>query len=121
MRKRTLFLGGVAVAVGLALIALPNAPAAPQESADARLAQMEKRIDDLQTRQAERLAGEQEKTAELMRDRALRSAMRTADRIAREQERGKIETLETPDGGDAMVFLGDEGTSWLGVESQEVS
>ena len=121
MRRRNIFLGGGAVALGLALIALPNAPAAPQDSADAKLAQMERRIDELQTRLTEKLAGEQEVATELTRDRALRSAMRTADRIAGEQERGKMETLETPDGGDTMVFLGDEGASWLGVESQEVS
>lgn len=121
MRKRNIFLGCGTAALGLALIAMPNAPAAPQDSTDARLAQMERRIEELQARLAERLAGEPERGVELARSRALRSAMSIADRIAQERERGKMETMETPDGPDTMVFLGDEGSSWLGVESQEVT
>ena len=121
MRKRNLFLGCGAVALGLALIAMPNAPAAPQDSPDARLAQMERRIDELQTRLAERLAGEQARIATLGRDRALQSAMRVAYQTAQERERDKMETMEAPDGADTMVLLGDEGSSWLGVESQEVT
>ncbi len=32
-----------------------------------------------------------------------------------------MEIAPEPDDPDTMVFLGDEGTSWLGVESQEVT
>ncbi|HTQ58583.1 MAG TPA: PDZ domain-containing protein [Candidatus Solibacter sp.] len=124
MRKRNLFLSGGVAALGLVLIALPGTSAAPQDSADAKLAQMQQRIDELQARLAERLAGEQQRIAELAQDREAQSAMRTAFREAREQEQGQQQEMEkTPraDGPDTMIFMGDEGASWLGVESQEVT
>lgn len=124
MRKRNLFVGGGAVALGLVLIALPSRSAVPQDSADARVVQMEQRIGELQARMADRLAGQQERLAERVRDRALQASMRVADAIqeTREQEQQRqMETMQEPGSPDTMVFLGDEGTSWLGVESQEVT
>ena len=41
MTKRNLFMGGGAAALGLALIALPSAPAHSQEPSDTKVAQME--------------------------------------------------------------------------------
>ncbi|MGB6596582.1 MAG: PDZ domain-containing protein [Candidatus Acidiferrum sp.] len=128
MSKRNLFLAGGSAALGLALMALPGASAGPQDSAEAKIAQMEQRIEELQARLAERLAGGQERLAERTADRAMQASMRIADRVAQEQEReqgvqqqGQIVTAPEPDGPDAMVLLGDEGASWLGVESQDVS
>jgi serine protease Do len=46
--------------------------------------------------------------------------MRAAIQEAQEQQR-KMERTPEADEPDTMVFLGDEGTSWLGVESQEVT
>lgn len=128
MNKRNLFLGGGSLTLGitLALVAMPGASVAAQDSTDAKMAQMEKRIEELQARLAERLAGEQERMAELAQDRAVQASMRFADQVAQEQEQegrrqGQIETAPEPDGPDTMVFLGDEGASWLGVESQDVT
>jgi serine protease Do len=130
MRKCNLFLNGGTLALGLALalVAMPGASAAPQDLPDAKLdakvAQMEQKMEELQASLAERLAGEQEKIAELAQDRAVQASMRFADRIAQEQEQGvqrQTEPAPMPDGPGAMVFLGDEGGSWLGVESQEVT
>ncbi len=128
MSKRNLFVvsGAVTLGIAFALGAMPGVSAAPQDSADAKIAQMERRIEELQARLTERLAGEQERMAELAQDRAMQASLRFADRAAQEQEReqrrqGQIETTEPPDGPDTMVFLGDEGASWLGVESQEVT
>ena len=45
MTKRNLFMGGGAVALGLGLIALPSPPAHSQEPADAKVAQMEQKIE----------------------------------------------------------------------------
>ncbi|MGC2830536.1 MAG: hypothetical protein WB994_12930, partial [Candidatus Acidiferrum sp.] len=69
MRKRNLFVGGAAVALGLALVALPGTSATPQDSSDAKLAQMEQKIEELQARLADRLAGQQERMAERIQDR----------------------------------------------------
>jgi serine protease Do len=120
MTKRNLFMGGGTVALGLALVALPSPPANSQEPADAKAAQMEQKIEQLQTRLAERLAGEQDRMAERLDDRAFQASLRAAVQQAQEQQR-RIEV--TPESGDedAMVLLGDEGSSWLGVESQEIS
>ncbi|HEY6386719.1 MAG TPA: PDZ domain-containing protein [Candidatus Acidoferrum sp.] len=120
MTKRNLFMGGGAVALGLALIALPSPPALSQEPADANVAQLEQKIEELQAHLAKRLAGQQERLAERLDARALQASVRVAVQQAQEQQR-RIEI--TPEAGDedAMVVLGDEGASWLGVESQEIS
>jgi serine protease Do len=109
MMKRNLFMGGGAVALGLALVALPSPPAHSQEPADAKMAQMEQKIEELQARLTERLDA-----------RALQASMRSAVQQAQEQQR-RIEVTPEPGDEDAMVLLGDEGASWLGVESLEIS
>jgi serine protease Do len=120
MTKRNLFMGGGAVALGLALIALPSPPANSQEPADAKVAQMEQEIEQRQARLAERLAGEQDRMAERLDQRALQASVRAAVQQAQEQQR-RIEVTPEPGDEDAMVLLSDDGASWLGVESQEIS
>jgi C-terminal processing protease CtpA/Prc len=120
MTKRNLFMGGGAVALGLALMALPSPPANSQEPADAKVAQIEQKIEQLQARLAERLAGEQERLAEPLDERAMQASVRAAVQQAQEQPR-RIEVAPEPGDEDAMVMLDDEGSSWLGVESQEIS
>jgi serine protease Do len=107
MMKRNLFIAGGAVALGLALIALPSPSLNSQEPADAKIAQVEQRVAEVQARLAERLAGEQDRLAERVEE-------------AQDQQR-RIEVMPEPGDEDAMVMLGDEGASWLGVESQEIS
>ncbi|MGB2621060.1 MAG: PDZ domain-containing protein [Candidatus Acidiferrum sp.] len=128
MNKRNLLLGGVSAALGLALALTPGASAAPQDSADAKAAQIEQRAETIQERLAERLASEQERMAEPAQDREMQSAMRVAYRVAQEQQQeqqgqqqGRIETMPGPDGPGPVVFFGDEGASWLGVETEEVT
>ena len=120
MTKRNLFVGGGAVALGLALIALPSPPANSQEPADARVAQLEQKIEELQARLTERLAGRQERLAAHLEDRALQASVSAAVQQAQELQR-RIEVTPEPGDEDAMVLLDDEGASWLGVESQEIS
>lgn len=120
MTKRDLFMGGGAVALGLALIALPSPSATPQDPDAAKLAQMELKTEGLQARLAGRLEGVQERIAERVQTRALQASVRAAVQEAQEQQR-RMEIAPEADDPDTMVFLGDEGTSWLGVESQEVT
>jgi C-terminal processing protease CtpA/Prc len=120
MTKRDLFMAGGVAALGLALIALPSPSATPQEPEAAKLAQMGQKIEELQARLAERLECAQERIAERVQTRALQASLRDAVQEAQEQQR-ELERTPEADEPDTMVFLGDEGTSWLGVESQEVT
>ena len=120
MTKRNLFLGGGAVALGLALIALPSPSAHSQEPADSRVAQLQERLAEAQARLAERLASEQERLEARVQERFLQTSARAAFQEAQEQQR-RFEVTPEPDDENAMVLLGDEGASWLGVESQEIS
>jgi serine protease Do len=120
MTKRNLFMGGSAAALGLALIALPSLSAHSQEPAEAKLAQAEQRMAEAQARLAERLAGEQERMADRIEARALQTSLRAAFQEAQGQQ-PRIEVTPEPGDENAMVLLDDEGASWLGVESQEVT
>jgi len=119
MTKRNLYMGGGAVALGLALIALPSHSANSQEPADQKMARMGERLAEAQARLAERLAGEQEGLAERVQQRVLLASARAAAQEAQEQRR--FEVAPEPGDEDTMVMLGDEGASWLGVESREIS
>jgi len=120
MTKRNLFMGGGAVVLGLALIALPGPSANSQESADQKMARLEERLAETQACLAERLASAQERLAERVQERVSQASVRAAVEAAQGQER-RIEVLPEPGDEDTMVMLGDEGPSWLGVESLEIS
>src|SRR5580658_6502279 len=119
MMKRNLFMGGGAVVLGLALIALPSPSANSQESADQKMAR-EERLAETQACLAERLASAEERLAERVQERVLQASVTTAVEGAQDQQR-RIEVRPEPGDEDTMVMLGDEGPSWLGVESQEIS
>jgi serine protease Do len=77
-------------------------------------------MDEVQARIAERLAAQQERMAERIQERMLQASLRTAVQEAQGQQR-RIEVTPEPGDDDTMVLLGDEGASWLGVESQEIT
>ncbi|MGH7488005.1 MAG: PDZ domain-containing protein, partial [bacterium] len=107
----------------MALIAMPKVSAAPQDSVYAKVAQMTQQMEARQARLSERLAGEQERLAEQAGDRAAQASLLAADQEPQEREGEQHRQIEiqSPDGPDTMMFFGDAGTSWLGVESQEVT
>jgi C-terminal processing protease CtpA/Prc len=121
MTKRNLFMAGGAAVLGLALIALPSHTQPQQECADAKVAQAEQRLAGVQARVAEKLAAEQDTVAERVQERASQASARAALREAQEQQRQRVEVTPEPGDEDTMVLLGDDGASWLGVESQEIS
>jgi serine protease Do len=120
MTKRNLFVGGGIVAMGIALIALPSPSANSQEPAEAKVAPTEQRLAEVQARLAERLAGEQERLAEHAQYGVLQASVRAALQEAQEQQQ-RIEVTPEPGDENTMVLLGDDGASWLGVESQEIT
>jgi serine protease Do len=58
--------------------------------------------------------------AERIQEQMLQTSLRTAVQEAQNQQR-RIEVTPEPGDDDTMVLLGDEGASWLGVESQEIT
>src|SRR5580692_11346190 len=94
MMKRNLFVGGGTVVLGLLLIALPSPTLNSQEPADRNIAQTEQRVSQ--------------------------ASVTAAIEEAQEQQR-RIEVRPEPGDEDGMVMLGDDGASWLGVESEEIS
>lgn len=93
MNKRNLFAGGALTALCLALIALPSTPAKSQDAADLSAARLEQRIAQLHVR----ALPVQEQTIEKLKD------------------------LPDVENDDFALLLGDEGSSWLGVETHEVT
>jgi serine protease Do len=132
MTKRNLFLGGGAAVLGLAVVALASTPAKCQDSSEAKLAQVEEKLERAQERLADmqarlqdglaRLARGQEALEERLQDRAVRASQVAADRATQEVEQNLQRVLQAPDGDTGLAVLaGDEGASWLGVESQDVN
>lgn len=133
MMKRNLALVGGAAALGLVLIAAPGHSAPKQDCTEAKLERLQQRMAELEARLQERLGsaqdrlagrleGEQERLAERLQERAARASYRVADRAQQEQERllQRLDQGREPDDSMTMV-LSDEGTGWLGVESQDVN
>jgi C-terminal processing protease CtpA/Prc len=120
MIKRNLYMAGGVATLALALIALPSPPGRAQEPDTSRLAQMEQKVAELQARLEARLAGTREKAAECAQARAMQASARAVAQEAREQQR-ELERTPDADEPETMVMLGDEGASWLGVESQEIT
>jgi serine protease Do len=59
--------------------------------------------------------------AERVQGRVMQASARAALQEAQERQRERIEVTPEPGDENAMVVLGDEGASWLGVESEEVT
>jgi serine protease Do len=108
MKNQKLLMAGVLPAFGLILAALPSHSATPQ--------QKENSFDCTQVINLERvpaLLDDKGELADLAQVRALQESARTLVRQA---------PLLLSDDDDVSVYLsGDEGPSWLGVETQEVT
>jgi len=119
MQKRIWILGAGAAALSIGLIALPGHSNASQESNDSSAAQLERKLADLQARLQEKFDDKQEKYMKLAQARALADSAR-----ALTQQREIIQSFDDrqmPDVEDFTVLVGDEGASWLGVETHEVT
>src|ERR1700730_10639943 len=98
MNKRNLVIAGGAAALSLALIALPGTSAKTQDPQDSRIARLEQQIEELKAQ--------------------------LADSRTFEVEDEPIGELQAPPGveTDELNFVIDgEGSSWLGVETREVT
>lgn len=98
MNKRNLLIAGGAAALSLALVALPGTAAKPQRALDSKIARLEQQIEELKAQRA--VSGSIElQDADLM----------------------ELQEPTVIDQGDVTVFMDGDGSSWLGVETREVT
>jgi serine protease Do len=118
MKKRNLLTMGGAAALGLALIALPGSSAAPQKPSDTTIARLQQRINELEAKLQAQLDSRADQRIELDGADELGDSAQT---IVVEQDPGRIEVMPEIAGDDVNVLIGDDGSSWLGVETHEVT
>jgi serine protease Do len=109
MKKRNLLTMGGAAALGLALIALPGSSAAPQKPSDTTIARLQQRINELEAKLQAQLDSRADQRIELDGADELGDSAQT------------IEVMPEIAGDDVNVLIGDDGSSWLGVETHEVT
>ncbi len=119
MNKRNLLtIGGVA-ALGLALVTLPASSARPQKPDDSKVARLQHRIDELQAKLQAQLESRLDQEAELADTQVLEeSALALA---LEDQDSKQIEVLPGIETDDLNIVIGGDGSSWLGVETHEVT
>ena len=118
MNKRNLLAIGGAVTLGLVLMALPASSARPQKPADSTIARLQQRIDELQAKLQAQLENGQNHVAELADADALEESGQTV--VIEDQEPTRIEVLPSIE-DDENTMIGGDGSSWLGVETHEVT
>src|SRR6266436_7756083 len=109
MTKSILFVSGTIAAIGVALLALPSRSAALQEQEDVSPEVKVERLPKVHELKRIQIDG----------DRVLQDAGR-----ALEQYQGALagmEALTDPEIQQVTIFDGEEGPSWLGVETHEVT
>lgn len=119
MNKRNLLAIGGAAALGLALVALPATSAGPQKPDDSTIARLQQRVLELE----EKLQGQMDRRAD--------QGVATADAdeldddaqtvVLENQEPGQIEVAPRVEVDGQNIVIGDDGSSWLGVETHEVT
>src|SRR5437870_13796144 len=120
MNKRKLLLTtGGAAALGLALIALPVSSAGPQKPDASTIARLQQRIDELEAKLQAQIEREQNQQAVLADADAPEEAGQAV--IVENQAPARVEVLPNIEMDDMNIVIGDDDSSWLGVETHEVT
>jgi serine protease Do len=119
MNKRNLLVIGGAAVLGLALIALPASSTGPQKPDASAIARLQQRIDALEAKLQAQLEREQDQQAVLADADALEESARAL--TLENQEPAQIEVQPKIATDDLNILIGDDGSSWLGVETHEVT
>jgi predicted metalloprotease with PDZ domain len=119
MNKQNLFAIGGAAALGLALIALPASSARLQKPEDSTIARLQQKIEKLQAELRAKQETDQTRVAELAGIDVLEEPLGTLAQGG--QDRQKVELLPGVEDQEFNVMYGDDGASWLGVETHEVT
>ena len=119
MNKRDLLAIGAAVAFGLALVALPASSARPQRPDDSKIARLQQKVEELQAKlqaELENRAADQRVEFEDADE-----PVDSTQAVVIEQDPGQIEVQPKIETDGMNIVIGDDGSSWLGVETHEVS
>ncbi len=119
MNKRNLLTIGGAAALGLALVALPASSAGPQRPDDSKIARLQQKIEELQAKLQAELESRPDQVVELADADELEDAAQAV--IVENQDPTKIEVLPGIETDDLNIVIGGDGSSWLGVETHEVT
>jgi len=119
MNKRNLLAIGGAAALGLALAALPASSASPQKPVESAIARLQQRIDELEAKLQAQIARQQDEEAVLADADELEGSAQVLD--LENQDGKQIEVLPKIETDDLNIVIGDDGSSWLGVETHEVT
>jgi len=119
MNKRNLLTIGGAAALGLALAALPASSADPQKPVESAIARLQQRIDELEAKLQAQIARQQDEQAVFSdADEPEESGQAV---VMENQEPTRIEVMPKVETDDLNILIGDDGSSWLGVETHEVT
>jgi serine protease Do len=119
MNKRNLLTIGGAAALGLALAALPASSANPQKPVESAIARLQQRIDELEAKLQAQIARQQDEQAVFSdADEPEESGQAV---VMENQEPTRIEVMPKVETDDLNILIGDDGSSWLGVETHEVT
>src|SRR5258708_6080359 len=119
MNKLNLLAAGGAAALGLALIALPASSSRPQKPDDSTIARLQQKIEKLQAELQAKQEVQEERAAEMAGADAIEESARVF--ALQDQDLQKVETLPGVQSQDFNFVIGDDGSSWLGVETHEVT
>ncbi len=119
MNKRNLLTIGGAAALGLALVALPASSAGPQRPDDSKIARLQQKIEELQAKLEAQLDSRQDQEVEFADVDELEDSAQAV--IVGNQDPTKIEVLPGIETDDLNIVIGGDGSSWLGVETHEVT
>ncbi len=114
MNKFNLLAAGGAAALGLALLALPASSSRLQKPDDSTIARLQQKIEKLQAELQAKQEVQEGQAPELA------DALEESARILalQDQDLQKVSPLESQ---DFNFVFGDDGSSWLGVETHEVT
>jgi membrane-associated protease RseP (regulator of RpoE activity) len=119
MNTKHLFSIGGAAALGLALTALPASSTRPQKADDSKIACLQQRIEELEGKLQAQMERRQDQQAVLADVDTLEEPV--SDVILENQDPTQIEVLPGIETDDLNIVVGDDGSSWLGVETHEVT
>jgi serine protease Do len=119
MNTRNLLGFGGAAALTLALIALPASSARPQKPDDRAIARLQQRIDELEAKLQAQMERRQDQEAVLADTQVLEDSEPAL--VLEDQDPAGIAVLPDIQTDDANIVIADDGSSWLGVETHEVT
>ena len=119
MNKRNLLTIGGAAALALALVALPGSSASSQRADDSRIARLQQRIEELEAKLQAQIERQQDQQTVIAGADTLEEPV--GDIVLENQDPAQFEVMPNIAMDDLNMVIGDDGSSWLGVETHEVT